>query len=64
VIVWTWISGQIDGTTQEVHETRIRLEPDGRFHVVGTNDFTIPATQDPGVTRSESPACGVNWFRI
>jgi hypothetical protein len=43
------------------HETKLELRPDGRFHVVGTNDFELPPGDDPGLVRSTAPACGIDF---
>lgn len=60
VLVVTWRDHPIEGDTMEVHETRFVLQPDGAFHVVGTNDYSAPvADAIPGV--SDEPACGVDW---
>jgi hypothetical protein len=61
VLVWTWVWGGIDGPTKEWHETRIQLQGDGMFHVIGTNDQVLPAEEDPGFVRWEAPACGINF---
>jgi hypothetical protein len=61
VIVWAWRLGVVDSDApREVHETRIELQSDGLFHVVGTNDSTVPAGE-PGPVHETAPACGVDW---
>jgi hypothetical protein len=61
VIVWSWSNGPVESQQPtDVHITRIQLQEDGRFHVVGTNDFTVPADQSSGIAH-EAPACGVDW---
>jgi Tol biopolymer transport system component len=62
VIVWAWSSGPVDAAgPTEVHETRLRLKADGLVHVVGTNDYTVPAGQPTGLEHPTAPACGVDW---
>jgi hypothetical protein len=62
-LVWGW-SDYVIETQQpkEVHVTRIALEPDGLFHVVGTNDFSVPNDQPTGFEDRTAPACGVDWY--
>jgi hypothetical protein len=60
VLVWTWTNHPVDSSQPaEWHETKLRLEDDGMFHVVGTNDFELDADQDPGLEISDRPACGL-----
>jgi len=60
VLVITWRDHPIEGDTMEVHETRLVLEGDGMFHVVGGNDYSTAVGEPiPGV--SDEPACGVDW---
>jgi Tol biopolymer transport system component len=62
ILVWSWSFSPVEsGDPREVHITRIQLQADGRFHVVGTNDYTVPADQPSGIERSEAPACGVDF---
>ena len=46
---------------REVHITRLQLRSDGLFHVIATNDYTVPAGQPSGIQRSTAPACGVDF---
>jgi hypothetical protein len=65
-IVWSWSYWVIEtDQPQEVHVTRLELQPDGLFHVVDTNDFTVPAQTPSGVgLQTElSRQCGVDWYR-
>lgn len=65
VIVWSWRFAEIDSDEpSEVHVTRIRLQSDGLFHVIDTNDFTVPAGES-GITDPYElgPQCGVDWWR-
>jgi hypothetical protein len=66
VIVWSWSFAEIDSDEPtEVHVTRIELQPDGLFHVIDTNDFTVPAREPTGVANAYElgPQCGVDWYR-
>jgi hypothetical protein len=66
VIVWSWSFAEIDSDEPtEVHVTRIELQPDGLFHVIATNDFTVPAREPTGVANAYQlgPQCGVDWYR-
>jgi hypothetical protein len=66
VIVWSWSYAEIDSDEPtEVHVTRIELQPDGLFHVIDTNDFTVPAGTPSGVADPYElgPECGVDWWR-
>jgi WD40-like Beta Propeller Repeat len=60
VLVTTWRDAPIEGATMEVHETRLVLQNDGMFHMVGTTDYSASVSDPiPGV--SDEPACGVDW---
>jgi hypothetical protein len=62
VIVYTWVHGEVDADTDlEAHETRLNLGEDGIFHVLDTNDFTIPRQPERPDLISEAPACGVDF---
>jgi WD40 repeat protein len=62
VIIWSWSSGPVEGNAPtEVHVTRIQLHVDGLFHVIGTNDYTVPARAPTGIGHETRPACGVDW---
>jgi hypothetical protein len=62
VIVWSWSSGPVEGNDpREVHVTRIQLQADGLFHVIGTNDYTVPGGQPSGLDLLTAPACRVDW---
>jgi hypothetical protein len=62
ILVYTWIFAEVDANSdQEVHETRLSLGDDGRFHVVDTNDFTVPRGNDIPLELSTARACGVDW---
>lgn len=66
VIVWSWRYAPIDSDEPtEVHVTRIELQPDGLFHVIDTNDFTVPAGTPSGIGSQweMGPECGVDWYR-
>ena len=66
VIVWSWSYAVVDGNEPiEVHVTRIQLQPDGLFHVIDTNDFTVPAGTPSGIAipYELGPQCGVDWWR-
>ena len=66
VIVWSWSYAPIDSDEPtEVHVTRIELRPDGLFHVIDTNDFTVPAGTPSGIADPYElgPQCGVDWWR-
>jgi hypothetical protein len=46
------------------HEVKLRLQADGMFHVVGQPiDLELPPGEDPGLIRSDAPACGID-FRL
>jgi hypothetical protein len=66
VIVWTWTETPIvpkPGDVRKVSETRIQLQSDGLFHVVGTNDYSMPAEAASPVPNhwELGPQCGVVW---
>ena len=66
VIVWSWSDAVIEtDEPTEVHVTRIELRPDGLFHVIDTNDFTVPAREPSGIGNPYElgPQCGVDWYR-
>jgi TolB protein len=61
VLIWSWSNQPVEtNLPREVHITRLQLRTDGLFHVVATNDYTVPAGQ-PGIQRSTAPACGVDF---
>jgi hypothetical protein len=60
VLVTTWRDAPIEGDTMEVHETRLVLQDDGMFHIVGTTDYSA-SVGDPIPGVSDEPACGVDW---
>jgi hypothetical protein len=65
-IVWSWSDWVIEtDQPQEVHVTRLELRPDGLFHVIDTNDYTVPAREPTGVNNPYElgPQCGVDWYR-
>jgi WD40-like Beta Propeller Repeat len=65
VLVYTWSNFQIETNDPvEWHETKLRLEADGMFHVVDSTDLALPQGQDPGLERSVLPACGVDFDRL
>ncbi len=62
VIEYTWIYGEVDAQTDlEVHRTRLALRQDGTFHVLATNDFTVPRNANTATLISTKPACGVDF---
>lgn len=62
VLVWSWSNQPVETELpREVHIIRIQLRSDGRFHVVATDDYTVPADQPSGIERSEASACGVDF---
>ena len=64
VIVWSWGYSPIDGAgLGELHVTRLELRSDGMFHVVETNDSTLPAGAQPEIMsqRELGLQCGVDW---
>lgn len=66
VIVWSWSYAPIESDQPtEVHVTRLELRSDGLFHVVDTNDFTVPAgtPSDLGLQTELGRQCGVWWYR-
>lgn len=66
VIVWSWAFAPIESDDPtEVHVTRLELRSDGMFHVVGTNDFTVPAGTPSGIELQTELGrqCGVDWYR-
>jgi hypothetical protein len=65
-IVWSWSDWVIEtDQPQEVHVTRLELRSDGLFHVIDTNDYTVPAREPTGVSNAYElgPQCGVDWYR-
>jgi WD40 repeat protein len=66
VIVWSWSDWVIEtDRPQEVHVTRLELRADGMFHVIGTNDYTVPAGEPTGIGLQTELGrqCGVDWYR-
>jgi hypothetical protein len=66
MIVWSWSIAPIESDEpSEVHVTRLELPTDGLFHVIGTNDFTVPAGTPSGIELQTelSRQCGVDWYR-
>ena len=62
VIVWAWSDAIVESQQpKEVHVTRLQLRADGLFHVIGTNDYTVPPDQPASFEDQTGPACGVNW---
>jgi hypothetical protein len=62
VLVATWSNWPIESDLpREWHETKLQLQEDGMFHVISTNDFELPWDQDPGLIRSDAPACGIGF---
>ena len=62
VLVWSWSNHPVDSARpREVHITRLQFQADGRFHVIGTNDYSVPADQPSGIQEWTDPACGVDW---
>ena len=62
IIVWSWADAPVEtDIPKEVHITRIQLQADGLFHVIGTNDYTVPAGDPSGIDYATGPACGVDW---
>ena len=62
VIVWAWSDAIVESQQpKEIHITRLQLRVDGLFHVIGTNDFTVPWNQ-PGFEYQPGRACGVDWY--
>jgi hypothetical protein len=65
VIVWSSSYAPVESNVpKEVHVTRIQLQSDGLFHVVGTNDYTVPAGEPSGINNETGPACGVDWHPL
>ncbi len=64
-IVWSWSNWVIEtDQPQEVHVTRLELQPDGLFHVVDTNDYEVPAREPTGVGFQPEIGrqCDVDWY--
>jgi WD40 repeat protein len=62
VIVWSWTWSRVESEQpKEVHITRLQLQADGLFHVIGTNDYTVPWDEPTGMGDQTAPACGVDW---
>jgi WD40-like Beta Propeller Repeat len=62
VIVWSWAWSPVESEQpKEVHITRLQLQADGLFHVIGTNDYTVPWDELTGISDQTAPACGVDW---
>lgn len=62
VLIWSWSNQPVETTLpREVHITRLQLRSGGLFHVVATNDYTVPAGQPSGIQRSTAPGCGVDF---
>ena len=62
VLVYTWLFGEVDAETDlEVHSTRLQLGEDGIFHVLETEDSTVPRNAETTGLISTEPACGVDF---
>jgi hypothetical protein len=62
VLIWSWSNQPVEtNLPREVHITRLQLRSDGLFHVLATNDYSVPADQPSGIQRSTAPACGVDF---
>ena len=62
VLIWSWSNQRVEtNLPREVHITRLQLQADGLFHVLATNDYTVPADQPSGIQAWTQPACGVDW---
>jgi hypothetical protein len=62
VILWAWSDTIVESQQpKEVHITRLQLQGDGLFHVIGTDDYTVPWDQPAGFDDRVGPACGVDW---
>jgi hypothetical protein len=64
VLVSTYVSSVVESEQPaEWHEVKLQLKADGMFHVIDSTDRPLPPGEDPGLIRSEGPACGVD-FRL
>jgi hypothetical protein len=64
VLVFTSVSSIVESEEPtDWHEVKLQLQADGMFHVVDHIDRSLPPGEDPGLIRSEAPACGVD-FRL
>jgi Tol biopolymer transport system component len=62
ILIWSWSNQPVEtNRPREVHITRLQLQADGLFHVIATNDYTVPADQPSGIQAWTQPACGVDW---
>jgi hypothetical protein len=62
VLVFTYVSSIVESTKPaEWHEVKLQLQADGRFHVIDATDLSLPPGDDPGLIRSEAPACGLDF---
>jgi Tol biopolymer transport system component len=62
VLVYTWLFGEVDAETDlEMHSTRLQLGEDGIFHVLETEDSTVPRNAETTGLISTEPACGVDF---
>ena len=62
VLVFTSLDSVVDSDRPWLwHEVKLQLRSDGRFHVIDTTDLSLPPQEDPGLIRSDAPACGVDF---
>jgi Tol biopolymer transport system component len=59
---WAWSLEPVDSAgKKEVHVLRIQLHEDGLFHVVGVEEYSVPAGASAGLEPPPAPTCGVDW---
>ena len=59
---WAWSLEPVDtGGRKQVHVLRIQLHADGQFHVVGAEEYSVPAGEPSGLEPPPGPTCGVDW---
>jgi hypothetical protein len=62
VLIWSWSNQPVEtNQPREVHITRLQVQADGLFHVIGASDYTVAADQPSGIQPSTEPACGVDF---
>jgi len=62
IVVFTYVSSIVESEQpHEWHEVKLQLQGDGMFHVIDSTDLSLPPGDDPGLIRSDAPACGVDF---
>ncbi len=61
-VVFTSKEFEIDNEDPtEWYEVELQLQDDGRFHIVDSTHLSIPFREDPGLTLTNAPTCGLRF---